>query len=83
MTLEEMTVQRDALLGVRFRSVGTVEMDGRHVTFGTDAETAAAISDPIDRGRNDAGELRLRASDANRTHSRIGDELNLLEPLLR
>lgn len=45
MTLEEMTVQRDALLGVRFRGVGTVEMDGRHVTFGTDAETAAAISD--------------------------------------
>jgi hypothetical protein len=30
---------------VRFRGVGTVEMDGRHVTFGTDAETAAAISD--------------------------------------
>ena len=45
MTLEGMTVQRDALLGVRFRGVGTVEMDGRHVTFGTDAETAAAISD--------------------------------------
>jgi hypothetical protein len=45
MTLEEMTVQRVALLGVRFRGVGTVEMDGRHVTFGTDAETAAAISD--------------------------------------
>jgi hypothetical protein len=45
MTLEEMTVQRDALLGVRFRGVGTVEMDGRHVTFGTDAETTAAISD--------------------------------------
>ena len=41
MTLEEMTVQRVALLGVRFRGVGTVEMDGRHVTFGTDAETAA------------------------------------------
>jgi hypothetical protein len=35
MTLEEMTVQRVALLGVRFRGVGTVEMDGRHVTFGS------------------------------------------------
>ena len=35
MTLEEMTVQRVALLGVRFRGVGIVEMDGRHVTFGS------------------------------------------------
>jgi hypothetical protein len=29
MTLEEMTVQRVALLGVWFRGVGIVEMDGR------------------------------------------------------
>ena len=45
MTLEEMTVQRDALLAARFRGVRTVEIDGRRVTYATDAEMAAAITD--------------------------------------
>jgi hypothetical protein len=45
MTLEELTVQRDALLGARFRGVRTVEIDGRRVTYATDAEMAAAITD--------------------------------------
>jgi hypothetical protein len=46
MTLEEMAVQRDALLGVRFRGVGTVEMDGRHVTFGS-ASPSSTLTGPI------------------------------------
>jgi hypothetical protein len=45
MTLEEMTVQRNALLAARFRGVRTVEIEGRRVTFATDAEMAAAITD--------------------------------------
>ena len=45
MTLEEMTAQRDALLAARFRGVRTVEIDGRRVTYATDAEMAAAITD--------------------------------------
>ena len=45
MTLEEMTVQRDALLAARYRGVRTVEIDGRRVTYATDSEMAAAITD--------------------------------------
>jgi hypothetical protein len=45
MTLEEMTRQRDALLVARFRGVRTVEIEGRRVTFASDAEMAAAITD--------------------------------------
>lgn len=45
MTLDEMTMQRDALLAARFRGVRTVEIDGRRVTYASDAEMAAAITD--------------------------------------
>jgi hypothetical protein len=45
MTLEELTAQRDALLAARYRGLRTVEVDGRRVTYATDAEMAAAISD--------------------------------------
>ena len=45
MTPEEMTAQRDALLAARFRGVRTVEIDGRRVTYATDTEMAAAITD--------------------------------------
>ncbi|ARP98185.1 phage head-tail joining protein [Pseudorhodoplanes sinuspersici] len=45
MTLEELTAQRDALLAARFRGVRTVEVDGRRVTYASDAEMAAAITD--------------------------------------
>jgi hypothetical protein len=45
MMLDEMTAQRDALLAARFRGVRTVEIDGRRVTYATDAEMAAAITD--------------------------------------
>jgi hypothetical protein len=45
MTLEEMTAQRDALLAARYRGLRTVEIDGRRVTYATDTEMAAAITD--------------------------------------
>jgi hypothetical protein len=45
MTLEDLTTQRDALLAARYRGVRTVEMAGRRVTYATDAEMAAAITD--------------------------------------
>jgi hypothetical protein len=45
VTLEEMTTQRDALLAARYRGVRTVEMAGRRVTYATDTEMAAAITD--------------------------------------
>ena len=45
MTLEELNAQRDALLQARFRGVRTVEYDGKRVTYASDAELAAAITD--------------------------------------
>ena len=45
MTLDEMTAQRDALLAARFRGVRTVEIDGRRITYASDAEMAVAIRD--------------------------------------
>lgn len=45
MTLEELTAQRDGLLKARFRGVRTVEYDGKRVTYASDAELAAAITD--------------------------------------
>lgn len=45
MTPEELTAQRDALLAARFRGVRTVEIDGRRITYASDAEMAAAITD--------------------------------------
>ena len=45
MTLEELIVQRDALLAARFRGVRSVEIDGRRVTDASDAEMATAITD--------------------------------------
>ena len=45
MNLEEMIAQRDVLLAARYRGVRTVEIDGRRVTYATDNEMAAAITD--------------------------------------
>jgi hypothetical protein len=45
MTLEEMTAQRDALLAARYAGIRTVEIEGRRVTYASDAEMAAAITD--------------------------------------
>ncbi len=40
-----MTARREALLAARFRGVRTVEIEGRRITYATDAEMAAAIAD--------------------------------------
>jgi len=45
MTIEEMTAHRDALLAARYRGIRTVETDGRRVTYATDAEMVAALTD--------------------------------------
>jgi hypothetical protein len=45
MTLEELNAQRDALLAARYRGVRTVEIEGRRVTYVSDAEMASAITD--------------------------------------
>jgi hypothetical protein len=45
MTIEEMTAQREALLAARFRGVRTVEIDGRRITYATDNEMGAALTD--------------------------------------
>jgi hypothetical protein len=45
MTLTELTTQREVLLAARFRGVRTVEIEGKRVTYATDAEMAAALTD--------------------------------------
>ena len=40
-----MTSRRDALLAARYRGVRTVEIEGRRITYATDAEMATAIAD--------------------------------------
>lgn len=45
MTLEEMQSRREALMAARYRGVRTVEVEGRRITYATDAEMAAAIAD--------------------------------------
>ncbi len=45
MSIDEMTAQRDALLATRFRGIRTVEIDGRRITYASDTEMAAAITD--------------------------------------
>jgi hypothetical protein len=45
VTIEQMTARRDALLEARWRGVRTVDIDGRRITYATDAEMAAAIAD--------------------------------------
>ena len=60
MTLVEMTAQRDALLAARYRGVRTVEIDGRRVTYATDAEMAAAITDLERRMAAASGDGRRR-----------------------
>ena len=45
MTVNELIAQRDALLSARFRSVRTVEIEGKRVTYATDAEMASALTD--------------------------------------
>ncbi len=45
MTLDELKSQREALLAARFRGVRTVEVEGRRITYATDAEMAMALAD--------------------------------------
>ena len=45
MTLDELTQHRAVLLAARYRGVRTVEVDGRRITYATDAEMAAALAD--------------------------------------
>ena len=45
MTFGELTAQREALLAARFRGVRTVEIEGKRVTYATDAEMASALRD--------------------------------------
>lgn len=45
MNLDDLVTRREALLAARYRGVRTVEIEGRRITYATDAEMAAAISD--------------------------------------
>jgi hypothetical protein len=45
VNIQQMTARRDALLEARWRGVRTVEIEGRRITYATDAEMAAAIAD--------------------------------------
>jgi hypothetical protein len=65
MNLEEMTAQRDALLAARYRGVSTVEIDGRRITYASDTEMAAAITDlerRIALGSSDGRRRRILTS---------------------
>jgi hypothetical protein len=68
VTLEELTTQRDALLKARFRGVRTVEYDGKRVTYASDAEMAAAITDVERRiaGLEDGGRRRRILTSASK-----------------
>jgi hypothetical protein len=45
VTLEQMRMQHEVLLAARYRGLRTVEIEGRRVTYTSDAEMAAAIID--------------------------------------
>lgn len=67
MPLEEMIAQRDALLAARWRGVRSIEIEGRRLTFASDADMASALADLERRIANtQAGSprriLRTRAS---------------------
>ena len=60
MTLQQLITQREALLAARYRGIRTVETEGRRVTYATDAEMAAALTDLERRiaALDDAGRRR-------------------------
>jgi hypothetical protein len=41
----QLEAWRDALMRARYRGTRTVEYDGRHVAYATDAEMATALAD--------------------------------------
>jgi hypothetical protein len=45
MTLDELKSRHSALLGARYSGTRSASYDGKTVTYGTDAELAAAIGD--------------------------------------
>ena len=45
MTLDELNLRLNALLSARYSGTRSVSYDGKTVTYGTDAELAAAIGD--------------------------------------
>jgi hypothetical protein len=45
MTLDELTIRHGAVLAARYSGTRSVSHDGKTVTYGTDAELAAAIAD--------------------------------------
>jgi hypothetical protein len=60
-----MTVQRDALLAARYAGIRTLEIDGRRVTYASDTEMAAAITDlerRIALGSSDGRRRRILTS---------------------
>ena len=63
MTIEELKLRHSALLSARYSGTRSVSYDGKTVTYGTDAELAAAIGDierRIAKGERGAGRI-LRA----------------------
>jgi hypothetical protein len=62
MNLDDMNARREALLAARYRGVRTVEIEGRRITYATDAEMAAALSDL---------ERRIAVLDSGRPRRRI------------
>jgi len=45
MTLDDLKARHDALLAARYSGTRSVSYDGKSVTYGSDAEMAAAIAD--------------------------------------
>ena len=45
MTLDDLKLRHSALLAARYSGTRSVSYDGKTVTYGTDAELAAAIGD--------------------------------------
>jgi hypothetical protein len=45
MTLDDLKLRHDALLAARYSGTRSVSYDGKTVTYGSDAELAAAIGD--------------------------------------
>jgi hypothetical protein len=45
MTLDDLKARHSALLAARYSGTRSVSYDGKTVTYGTDAELAAAIGD--------------------------------------
>ena len=60
MTLDELKSRHAALLAARYAGMRSVSYDGRQITYGSDAELAAAIAD-----------LERRIAAIERTHRRV------------